>query len=150
MVEENIDQQFSIKSSGKTQTIGSDAYLEHAQDSILCDGSIIDEIVEEFGVNVVVRVVTKKQGNEYNEGGEEYSDQRIPAIVQSFSESTEENAEGVFKPGEVGFSFKKEYEDIIKPGNRIKYGQTWYEISEINKQPVAGTLYYLTATVNKI
>lgn len=131
-------------------SLPSDAFIREPSGSIICDGFAVDDIVDEFGANVVVRVVSKSFVDEYGDAQETYQDYPRKTVVQSYSASDEEVKEGVFKSGDITFTFKKEDENIIKPGSRVKYGAVWYEIRRIERQPLVDVLYYLVAMVQKI
>jgi hypothetical protein len=126
------------------------AFIEEPAQSILCDGHEVDNIIDEFGTYVVLRVVTKSVGDEYNDGGETYTDMRKKAMVMRYSSQDREVQEGVFKSGEVVMSFPIGDKDYVVPGNKILYAGVWYGIREIVQQPLAGTLYYLQARVQKV
>lgn len=131
-------------------TINSTTYIEEPGTSIICDGSIVSNIVDEFGTNVIVRVVSRSFSNEYGDATETHSDSRVKALVQSYTARDQEVREGQFLAGELVFTFKKADEVKIKPTNRVLYSQVWYEIREVIKQPLVDTLYYLVARVQKV
>ena len=132
------------------QTITSDAIIEPRGSSIICDGGEVNNIIDEFGTNVILRVVTKTFTDEYGDATESYSDLRRQAVVQSYSASDDEVKEGVFQAGQVTMTFKNSDEAYVVPGNRVRYGTIWYQISRVFQQPLVDTLYYLVATVQKI
>lgn len=131
-------------------SLPSNAFIDYPQESIICDGEAVDEIIDEFGVQVILRVVTKTFEDEYGDAEEFFVDHRIKAMVTVYTASDDEVKEGVFKSGEVLLTFQKEYESIVVPGNRVLYAGTWYEIRSITKQPTLDVLYYLQARVQKI
>ena len=133
-----------------TQTITSDAIIEPIRSSILCDGQEVNNIIDEFGTDVVLRVVSKTFSDEYGDATETYSDMRKRAVIQSYSASDDEVKEGIFQAGQITFSFKNSEKAYVVPGNRIRYGGQWYQISRVMKQPLVDILYYLVATVQKI
>jgi len=136
--------------SGKRYSLKSDMRIEDERSSIICDGNEIEEIINEFGTTVVVRVVSKSFSDEYGDAVENYDDHRLIVMVMSYTASDDEVKEGVFKAGEVLFSFRKEDESYAVPGNRVLYAGVWYEIRSIERQPLVDVLYYLTARVQKI
>lgn len=131
-------------------SLPSDAFIREPSGSIICDGFAVDDIVDEFGANVVVRVVSKSFVDEYGDAQETYQDYQRKVMVQSFTVYDEEVKEGIFKAGEIAFTFKKEDEGLVSPGNRVKYGLDWYEIRRIERQPLVDVLYYLVVRVQKI
>lgn len=136
--------------SGKRYSLKSYARIEEPRGSILCDGMEVNNIIDEFGGNVVIRVVTKSFVDEYGDAEETYEEHRIKALITSYSASDDEVKEGVFKSGELVFSFKQSDEWLIIPGNQILYGRVWYGIRETIKQPLVDILYYLQARVQKV
>lgn len=135
-----------------TQTIDSDSYIREIRETILCDGGAMDDIVSEFGTEVVVRVVTKSYDadDEYSDVTETYVDYVRNGLIQTYTADDAETKEGVFKAGEVVIGFGIENESIIKPGNRILYANEWYEIDIIQKQPMMDVNYFLQARIKKI
>ena len=132
------------------RSIKSDAIIKVEYESELCDGSIVDDIFDDFGTNVLLRDITKTFNDEYGDAVETYKDYTIPAVITSYTSTDEDVKEGIFKAGEMIFSFPREYEIRIKTGNKIKYGSFWYEIKDVIQQPTLGVLYYLQARVQKI
>ena len=136
--------------SGKRYSLKSNARIEYSQGSILCDGEEVNNIIDEFGTNVVLRVVTKTFDDEYGDATETFSDNRIKALVMSYSASDDEVKEGVFKSGLLVILFRIQDEPYIITGNRVLYASTWYEIGKVTKQPMMDVNYYLQATLEKI
>lgn len=121
--------------------------------TILCDGQIVNEILDEFGVNLTLRVVTKSisdSDDPYSTVDEVLTDYEKVALIQTYTDEDEEVREGIFKSGEIVFEFKPEDTSLVEPGNRINYDGTWYEIQSINKQPMMDTNYRVQARVAKI
>lgn len=145
---QRINSSAYIENTRKSLT--SSAFISEPETSIVCDGEIVDDIMEEMGTLVTIRVVTKSFTDEYGDAEESYQDHRRRAMVQRYGARDQEVKEGVFKAGEIVFAFRKSDEDIVKPGNRIKYGNTWYEIRNIDQQPMMDVLYYLNARVQKV
>jgi hypothetical protein len=135
---------------GTRQSISSTSYFKEPESSIICDGSAVDNIVDEFGTDVTVRVVSRAFSDEYGDATETYTDTQVRALVQSYTARDQEVREGQFLAGEMVFTFKKEDEAKIVPTNRVMYAGTWYEIREVIKNHLVQTLYYLEAGVQKI
>ena len=137
--------------SGTRESLNSDGYIVYPKSTIICDGGIIDNILDEFGSdNLTVRVVSKTFVSEYGDSTETYTDYTRTGMIQRYTANDQEVVEGVFKSGEVAISFKKADENLIKTGNRVLYAGDWYQIDQVYKQPLGGILYYLTAIVQKI
>jgi hypothetical protein len=137
--------------SGQRQQLKSTSFISEPATSIICDGHEVDNIINEFGTYVVVRVVSKSTdtSDEYGTSTETTSDVRKKAMVLRYSANDNDVREGVFKAGEIIFSFPIGDKNIIIPGNRIIYAGVLYEIREIVQQPLVDTLYYLQARVEK-
>lgn len=118
--------------------------------SIICDGTDIDEIINEFNTPVIVRQVTKTFTGEYGDATESYNDYNVNVFIQTWSAETREVNEGVFHPGSVTITFKNKDNYLAVEGNRVKYNNDWYEIARVVKQPCAGTLYYVYALLKQI
>jgi hypothetical protein len=133
-----------------SETLGSVALIEQPKSSILCDGGIINNIVDEFGVNVVLRQVTKTFSDEYGDANESYSDQRVVAMMNKYSANDEEVKEGIFQHGEVTFTFKNDMLPYLQPGARILFDNQWYEIRSFDKQSAGQITYMVEVRVQKI
>jgi len=131
-------------------SLDSYSFIEGIKHSILCDGQVVDDIVNEFGVDVVLRVVSKSFEDEYGDAEETYSDIRTLMVIQTYTERDHDVIEGEFKSGEVVATFLVKDIDRVHPGNRVLYGGVWYEIDNVYRQPVMGIIYYLRATLLKI
>lgn len=138
--------------TGTARSLNSDAVIRAKRQTILCDGEVMDEIVDEFGADVVIRVVTKTAASDdnYSTPVESYVDYSKVALIQNYTSSDDEVKEGIFKSGEIVFGFGIQDESLIVPGNRILYAGSWYEIQEIQKQPMMDVNYFLQARVRKI
>ncbi len=138
--------------SNTRESITSYSVIREPRSTIICDGQIINDIIDEFGVDVTLRVVSKAildSNDPYSDVTETHTDYTKVALVQTYSEEDEEVIEGIFNSGEIVFEFKPEDSDLVSPGNRIHYSGTWYEIRSINKQPMMDTNYKILARVAK-
>lgn len=133
-------------------SLTSDMLISLPNSTIVCDGEILDDLMDEFGKPIMVRVVSKSVDNDddYAQPVESYTDYSTTALVNVYSAIDEAVKEGVFKSGEVIFSLKPIDSAYAKPGNRILYGGKWYEISEVTEQPMQDIDYYLQIRVKKI
>jgi len=137
--------------STETKTINSEYYIWpiETHSSLICDGRITDQIIDDFGVNVKVRVVTKSSHNIYGDATKAYSDTYSKAYMHLWTANDDEVKQGIFKNGEIMFVFKPADEVKIKTGNLIFYGREWYKITSIQPQIFSGTLYLINAIVRK-
>ena len=135
-----------------TKTIASNAYIwaEESGITTLCDRRITDQIVDDFGCNVKIRVVTFSSFNKYGDKTVTNTDTYSRAYVQTMSSTDDEVLQGIYKNGEIIFKFKSTDESKILTGNKIFYNNEWYEIKSVTKHQFAGTTYIIDATVEKV
>ena len=134
-------------------TIGQDAQIAtNSYPSILCDGQILNNIITEFGVQVVVREVNRSFNSEeaYDIPDENTADHRTTAFVNTYSETDDEVQEGVFKSGTITLSFQNSDASFIKPGNRVWFDGKWFEITTLNQNYSASTKFLIQAVINRI
>lgn len=138
--------------SSTTHSLTSDSYITAVNESILCDGELRNEYIDEFGKDIVIRAVTQTYDAEdpYEGKTETNTDHPKKALVLSYTADDDEVKEGTFKSGEMVFSFKSGDESYVETGNRILYAGEWFEIDQVIKQPTMDVLYYLQARVKKI
>ena len=115
--------------------------------TLVCDGQIVSQIVDEFGVAVRLKKVFKPSFNEYGDANKTYTYKYSKAYVQTFRFDDNEVLEGIFKNGEVLFTFKLEDEDWVKTGNRIIYDRQEWLITEVSYQIISGIKYLIQARV---
>lgn len=133
------------------KTISSDAYVWPAEtgSSIICDGRITDQIVDDFGTNVKIREVNQDNYNPYGDATKKYSDSYTKAYIHQWSSTDDEVKEGVYKNGQIMFVFKLISDSLLKTGNFIFYASEWYQIRRVEYQMLAGVKYLINATVAK-
>jgi hypothetical protein len=131
------------------KTIPSDASIWPQDNSktMVCDGRIASQIVEDFGVNVKLREVTKTGFNEYGDPVESYTDIFIKAYIHQWTMNDDAVKEGLYKDGEIMFVFRKEDEAKVLPGNRLFYQSLWYKVVRVQPQMMSGRAYLVNATV---
>jgi hypothetical protein len=134
-----------------TKTINSISYIWPAEtnSSLLCDGRITDQIVDDFGVNVKIRVVSKDSYNIYGDATKTYTDTYSKAYIHQWTASDDEVKQGIFKDGQIMFVFKVSDEDKIKTQNLIFYDREWYKITNVQPQMFSGKKYLINAIVKK-
>jgi len=116
---------------------------------IICDGTMIDDIIDEFSIPIICRVVSKSFVDEYGDASESYKDYSINVVVQSWSADTQEVKEGMFHAGALTLTFRQDDQFLAVEGNKVKYLDVWYKINRVIKQPIAGTLYYVYCLLKK-
>lgn len=132
----------------RTSTQTSNAYIWPANNTytnLICDGAIITQIVDDFGVDVRLRVVTETAYNEYGDATETTSDSFTKAYLHQWTASDDEVKEGIFKSGDLMFVFKLADEAKIIPGTRVEFQSKWYAIDTVNYQMLAGKKYLINA-----
>jgi hypothetical protein len=135
-----------------SKTISSESYIWPAESnlSLICDARITDQLVDDFGVNVKVRVVTKESTNIYGDADKTYADTYTKAYIHQWTATDDEVKQGIYKNGEIMFVFKPEDEPKIKTGNQIFYNQEWYKITYASINMFSGIKYLINATVRKL
>jgi len=132
-----------------TKTLNSNYYVwpKESHSSLVCDGRITDQIVDDFGVNVKIRVVNKPSFNHYGDASKSYSDSYSKAYMHQWRITDDEVKEGIYKDGQIMFVFKPEDGTKVKTGNFIFYNYEWYKITSVEPQIFAGTHYLINAIV---
>ncbi len=134
-----------------TKTINSNAYIWPSDShlSLLCDGRITDQIVDDFGVNVKIRQIIKTDFNVYGDATKITTDTYSKAYIHQWRATDDEVKMGIYKNGQIMFVFKASDEAKIKTGNQIFYQSEWYKIMNVDPQIFSGTIYLINAIVNK-
>lgn len=135
------------------KTLSSEMQISVEQtESIICDGGIVDEIIDEFGQDVIVRSIalTPDLNDAYDDLAETNTDRRTVAFVNSYNQDDDEVKEGVFKAGNVVLSFQIADESYISVGNQVWFDNKWWDISSVGKNYSANSTFMITATVKRI
>ena len=135
-----------------TKTITSNSYIwpKESQISLVCEGRITDQIVDDFGVNVKIREVSKTGFSSYGDASKSYIDTYSKAYMHQWRITDDEVKEGIYKNGQIMFVFKTGDKLKVKNENRIFYNSEWYKITMVEPQVMAGITYLLNALVDKI
>jgi hypothetical protein len=118
--------------------------------SLICNGDMVNQIVDEFGVNVKVRQVLKPSTNEYGDAYLQFTDYMTKAYVQQWTANDEQVKSGLYKNGEITFLFKNTDEVRVKTDNRIFFRSEWYRILGITPYISSGIIYQIEARVEKL
>ncbi len=143
----------SIAITSTRRSLDSFSYIVEPKTTILCDGEIVDDIVNEFGTNIVLRVVTKTivdSDDPYAMATISNTDYNKIALAQRYTASDDEVKEGVFKAGEIIFVFKPEDNNYVNSGNQILYSGKWFEISSVSRHQRQDTIYRIEARVKAV
>ena len=135
-----------------TKTINSNSYVwpMDSQISLVCDGRITDQIVDDFGVNIKLREISKIGFDTYGGATKTNTDTYTRAYMHQWRITDDEVKEGLYKNGQIMFVFKITDKDKIKTGNQIFYNSEWYKISQVEPQVMAGITYLINALVDKV
>ena len=119
--------------------------------SILCDGSVVDNIISEFGVDVVIRSVSKEfdATEAYDDPTESNTDYRTRAFVNSYTLDDEEVKEGIFKAGDVVLNFKSTDESYLKTGYLVWFDNVWWEIRRITYDYSGSRKFLIRCVISK-
>jgi hypothetical protein len=123
-----------------------------ARSSILCDGGLMNSVIEEFGMDVVIREVTSQTEDiqdAYADDTYTYLDHRTRAFVNVFNEMDDEVKEGIFQAGTVLLNFKTGDAPYVKTPNLVWFQSLWWKIASV-VQNFSGTQpFYIQATLRK-
>jgi len=134
-----------------SKTINSNSYIWPSDNhlSLICDGRITDQIVDDFGVNVKIRQIFTSSHNIYGDATQTTSDTYSMAYIHQWKSTDDEVKEGIYKNGQIMFVFKPTDSVKIKTGNKIFYQSEWYKITDVEPQIFSGTIYLINAVVKK-
>jgi len=134
----------------RTSTQTSDAYIwptNNTYTTLICDGAIITQIIDDFGVDVRIREVTDTAYNAYGDATESTSDTFTKAYLHQWTADDMEVKEGIYKSGDLMFVFKLADDAKVKVGNRIEFEGLWYQIQSVSYQMLAGKKYLINAQI---
>jgi hypothetical protein len=136
----------------ETKSIPSNASIWPAESnsSLICDGDMVNQIVDEFGVNVKIRQVLKPRTNEYGDAYLQFSDFFTKAYAQQWTADDDQVKSGLYKNGEITFIFKNTDESRVKPDYRVFFRSAWYRIMSITPYIATGIIYQIEARVEKM
>jgi len=135
----------------QSKTINSSTYIWPSDShlSLICDGRLTDQIVDDFGEYVKIRQISKSGYNIYGDATEIATDTYSKAYIHQWRITDDEVKEGIYKNGQIMFVFKASDKDKIKTANQIFYHSEWYTITEVEPQIFSGTTYLINAVVKK-
>jgi len=119
--------------------------------SILCNGSLLNNIIDDFGQQVVIRVVTQNSdpNDAYNNEAPTTTDYRTIAFANLYTQTDDEVKEGIFEGGTVILNFKNTDDEYIQTGNLVWYDGKWFEISSVIRHPAREMNFLIQATVRR-
>jgi hypothetical protein len=133
------------------QPIPSNAEIASAaRSSILCDGALMNNVIDEFGQDVVVREVTSQTEDiedAYADDTYTYLDHRTRAFVNVFNEMDDEVKEGIFQAGTVLLNFKSTDAAYVKTPNLVWFQKRWYKIATVVENFSGTQPFYIQATL---
>lgn len=126
------------------ETINAGSEIASAtRNTILCQGDAFDNIIDEFGVEVVIRVSTRAEdvNDPYADDTVTYTEYRRKAFVNMYTEEDDEVKEGLFRSGTILLYFKSTDASIIKAGVEVWYDHYWWSVSNVTSQ-TSGTYQF--------
>lgn len=133
-------------------TINSDYEIaQNSYNSIMCEGNLINNIIGEFGVQVVVREVlmARMDNDAYHTPIESYIDHRTTAFINSYSESDDEVKEGLFKSGDIVMNFRTSDEYLLNNNNRIWFDGKWWAMKSVRRDYSASTKFMIQVFLDR-
>jgi hypothetical protein len=133
-------------------TINSDYEIaQSSYNSIMCEGSLINNIITEFGVQVVVREVlmSRVDNDAYHTPIESYIDHRTIAFVNSYTESDDEVKEGTLKAGDLILNFKTADESYLSTSSRVWFDSKWWGIRSVRRDYSATTKFMIQVILDR-
>lgn len=110
--------------------------------SILCDGQIITNNIDEIGNTVSLIAISKSlDTTSYRESTETATTTTgLKAITQVLTTADDLVKEGIFRAGDIIFFFKGSQTGLT-PGNRLTLNSINYEINDVIEMRAADTVY---------
>jgi len=110
--------------------------------TILCDGTDIDEIIDEFGTSItVISVTTTYEDDEYHEPIETETEHTTTAVVETVNSEEQRVQEGLFQTGDIYVHFKMDDQQYAVINNYIIYAGDKYKIKIIDKEQRGDVVY---------
>lgn len=110
--------------------------------TILCDGSIIDDIIDEFGTLItLIDVSTTHDVDEYHEPIEAETEYVITALIETVTSDEDRVREGLFQTGDLYVHFKSTEQDNVEIGNYVIYANDKYKIVGVDKGQSSDVVY---------
>ena len=116
------------------------------------DTRFITKEILYYGNSVTIRQVTSSvASSDWGDATETYVDTAgIKCMVYTISETDIRYKEMGFKTGDLIFFFDTTSSAYMVNGNRILYGEHWYQITNIKPWKIAETTYSYEAYTNKV
>jgi hypothetical protein len=133
-------------------TLTSDCNIaQNTYNSIMCEGSLINNIITEFGVQVVVREVLMAvvDNDAYHTPIESYIDHRTIAFVNSYTESDDEVKEGTLKAGDLVLNFKNSDEIFLSTSARVWFDGKWWGVRSVRRDYSASTKFMIQVILDR-
>jgi len=129
--------------SSKTHALISRSYIEPKRETIMCDGSIYDDIIEEFGSTIFIGVMSQDTDDmeSYQSDRKTYTWHKTTALVLQYGEDDDRYRDSDIANGGITFSLANSDEYLANINNVIKYLGETYEIQKIVKHPSMDSLY---------
>lgn len=136
----------------KNKSLTSSYYIWPAdtRSTILCEGSLTDNIVDEFGVQVKCRRVTGHTTNRYGDTTKSVVEAYKKAYLHRWTATDDEVKEGIYKNGEMMFVFKTTDKVWADTGNYLFYENQWFKVRDVTYQGFSGTKYLINSHVEVV
>ena len=110
--------------------------------SIICDGTDVDEIIEEFGTSItIISVTTTYENDEYHETIETEVEHTATAVVENVVSGEDRVKEGLFHSGDIYVHLKMDDQQYALIGNYIIYSGDKYQSKNIDKEQKGDVIY---------
>ena len=121
--------------------------------SITCDGSLMNNVISEFGCTVKVKDISKSYdpNDAYSDPTETGVEYPTTALVNFYNLESEGVKEGSYEPGEITMMFSTDLDSVILVDNLVYYTAEgmWYKIRKVRRHVLADTVYVIEATVER-
>ena len=121
--------------------------------TIVCDGQFMDNVIDEFGETIYLRVATiTTLSDEYAVENVSWTQYKLKGLMNVYTADSEGVREGTYYTGEITFLIDTDYEDLAVRENKIWYppDAMWYEINRLRKIRVGDVTYVLEITVDRL
>ncbi len=110
--------------------------------TIICDGTDVDELIDEFGTSITITEVSETPTeDEYGEPVYSETEDTVTAIVEKTHSEEERVKSGLFNAGDIYVYFKTADQSYAVVGNKIAYADSNYKITRVDKEQRGDVTY---------
>ena len=120
--------------------------------SIICDGGLTNDIIDEFGETIYVyELLSRTYSDEYDTNEEVRKKYKLKAMFNYYTDTEEGVREGHYYSGQITFMIDTSFAYTFKAEDLVYYpvNDKWYEIDIIRRDSLAGVLYSVELTVKE-